>query len=327
MDRKAFFPLVASVMLVACGEPQGESSSSGDGGGGSASTGSTTDSNTGSTTDTDPETTTTSPHTGTPTGKTVTITMDSFDIPSGAEVYKCQDFANPFGGDAEVSTFESHMTAGSHHLLLFYKDGAGDSPLEDCSGLEFAATPYSTQLPDDAVGFPEGVAAAIPSTKGLRLQSHYLNTTADTVKAHVEVTFHLADPATVKDHAGVMFIVQTSINVQPFTTKDIAYDCNVPQDMMVMKTASHMHKHGTKFVSTVADKPFYQTETWDEPVPALFEPAMPLKKGDPLHFACTFENNSASTLTFGESADTNEMCILVASFYPVPAGKTTIGCN
>src|SRR4051794_10618036 len=60
-------------------------------------------------------------------GDTVTLTMSTFTVPPGAEVYYCQNFANPFGGvDTDVSAFESHMTSGSHHLLLFYKKGAVD---------------------------------------------------------------------------------------------------------------------------------------------------------------------------------------------------------
>jgi hypothetical protein len=254
--------------------------------------------------------------------------MDSFDIMPGEEVYKCQNFKNPFGADADVKAFESHMTKGSHHLLLFYKNNvAANGPLEDCSGLEFAATPYSTQLPDDSAVFPDGVAAGIPVTKGLRLQSHYLNTTADKITAHVQVIFHLAAPGTVTDHAGVLFIVQPSIDIPPNSTQDVTYDCLVPRDMLVLKTASHMHKHGTKFTSTVAGQPFYDTNTWDEPKPALFSPPKELKKGDPLHFACTFVNNSPDTLTFGESAQSNEMCILVASFYPTTINQPTITCQ
>lgn len=264
---------------------------------------------------------------GDPGVETVTITMDSFEIPAGGEVFKCQNFANPFGGDAEVSLFESHMTPGSHHLLLFYQDGATNGPLEDCSGLEFTATPYSTQLPDDSLGFPAGVAAAVPASTGLRIQSHYLNTTGSPITAEVKVTFHLAKPGTVTDHAGVMFVVQPKIFVGPNSTQEVSYDCTVPVDMSVMKTASHMHKHGTHFTSTVAGQTLYETDVWDEPTPAFFDPPRALKAGDPLHFACTFQNNSAGFLTFGESAESNEMCILVASFYPVPAGKTTLNCK
>lgn len=319
MNRSAFFPVIASLCLVACTDPQGSNGSSG--GGGAGSSGGT--GGTGGST----STSTSSSSTSTVLGETVTLEMDSFDVPPGGEVYKCQNFANPFGGDADVSAFESHMTPGSHHLLLFYKDVVSNGPLQDCSGLEFAATPYSTQLPDDTVAFPPGVAAAIPPSLGLRLQSHYLNTTAETVTAHVKVILHLAAPGTVTDRAAVLFIVQPNIHIPPNTTQDVTYDCNIPVDMSVIKTASHMHKHGTKFVSTVAGAPFYSTDTWDEPKPAFFDPPMQLHAGDPLHFACTFQNNGPDTLTFGESAQTNEMCILGASFYPAPFGQPTIDCQ
>lgn len=321
MNQTRFALLGLSLHLIACSDPSivvvGASPGSGGAGGSGqgASSGASTSTGAASTSS------------GAPGEQTVTITMDSFDIQPGAEVYKCQNFANPFGGDVEVSTFESHMTPGSHHLLLFYKDGAKDGPIEDCSGLEFAATPYSTQLPDDSVAFPPGVAAAVPSTQGLRLQSHYLNTSSETITAKVQMTFHLAAPGTVTDHAGVLFIVQPSIFVPANSTKDIHYSCTVPQEMSVLKTASHMHKHGTKFVSTVAGAPFYETNTWDEPTPALFDPPRALHAGDPLNFTCTFVNTSPSPLTFGESAASNEMCLLVASFYPAPPGQPTINCN
>lgn len=314
MNRKPILPWVLPLALAACADDPGQYSAGGEGGSGTG-TGQATSSSS------------TSTGSGTPSGQTVTIEMDAFEIAPGAEVYKCQNFVNPFGGDVEVSAFESHMTGGSHHLLLFYENGAEDSPLEDCSGLEFGPTPYSTQLPDDSIAFPPGVAAPISATKGLRMQSHYLNTTPDTVTANVKMTFHLAAPGTVTDHAGVMFIVQPFISVPPNSTKDVHYGCTIPQDMSIIKTASHMHKHGTKFVSTVADEPFYQTDSWDHPVPALFDPPRKLSAGDPLQFTCTFVNNSPNTLTFGESAESNEMCILVASFFPAPAGDPTIGCN
>jgi hypothetical protein len=312
MNPKPSILLAASLLFAACDAPQEEETSSG--GGSTSSSG----------TDSTP--------TGTPTGpqpgETVTIQMGSFEIAPGGEVYKCQNFANPFGADVEIGMFESHMTKGSHHLLLFYTDeGTGDGPLTDCSGLEFGPTPYSTQLPDDTSAFPEGVAMAIPGKQGLRLQSHYLNVTAEPLTVNVEVTFHLVDPAAVTDHAGVMFIVQPDIEIPPSSTQDVTYDCTIPIDMFIMKAASHMHKHGTKFVATVQGAPLYETDTWDEPKPALFDPPMPLQAGAPLHFACTFVNPSPDTLTFGESAESDEMCILGMTYYPAPVGLPTIPCN
>ena len=261
-------------------------------------------------------------------GDTVTLTMTSFTVPPGGEVYKCQNFANPFGGaDVDVSAFESHMTGGSHHLLLFYHDNAVDSAVEDCSGLEFAATPYSTQIPDDSLEFPTGVAAQFPADKGFRLQSHYLNTSDKPIEAHVQVTLHLAKPGTVTDHAGVLVVPEFKFAIQPNSTQVVSHTCKLPYDMNLLKAASHMHKHGKHFDATIGGEKVFETDTWDEPDAALYSPPKAVKGGDTLKFNCTFVNNSANTLTFGESAENNEMCIFVSSFYPVPAGKATVGCQ
>lgn len=325
MNANTWLPLstLALMALTACGgntetTPTGSTSSaaattsSGAGGagtGGADSTGATSG-------------------TGGAAGETLTLKMESFTVGPGQEVYKCQNFKNPFGAvAADVSAFESHMTGGSHHLLLFYKKNATDSALSDCSGLEFAATPYSTQLPDDTLEFPAGVAAQVPTNQGFRLQSHYLNTTSKPIEAHVELTFHLAKPGTVKDHAGVLFVVEPQFSIGPNSTQVVNHTCTLPYDMNLIKAGSHMHKHGTHFDATIGAEKIFETTTWDEPKPALFAPALAVKGGEKLDFNCTFVNNSPNTLTFGESAETNEMCIFVSSFYPVPEGLVTVGCD
>jgi hypothetical protein len=272
-------------------------------------------------------------------GVSVTLTMDSFTVPAGAEIYNCQNFANPFGGmDTEVSAFESHMSAGSHHLLLFWQDatdnamnylppGSPRGPLASCSGLEFAATPYGSQAEDDSLVFPPGVASLMPGANSFRIQSHYLNTSSETVTAHVEVTFHVATPGSVTNQAGVLFVVDPQIAVMPASSATVTDDCTMPQDMQMMRVYSHMHRHGTHFLATVAGSTVYETTTWSDPKPAVFAPPKSYKQGDPLHFECAFTNTGTTTLTFGESALTNEMCILTAAFYPILPGQPLIDAS
>ncbi len=100
MNRKPFFPVVVSLMLVACSDPPLEITAGGGGSGSSASSGAGSPTGSGSTSS---GSSSSSTGTGIPGGETVTITMDSFDIPPGGEVFKCQNFANPFGGDVILS--------------------------------------------------------------------------------------------------------------------------------------------------------------------------------------------------------------------------------
>jgi hypothetical protein len=256
------------------------------------------------------------------------LAMTEFTVPAGGEVYKCQNFASPFEGDAEIVGFESHMTGGSHHLLLFYDPSGKDAPLEDCSGLEFSATPYGTQRPDDAVTYPAGVASKIGLGFGYRLQAHYLNTTANDLVAHVQVVLHAAtDPSTIVDHAGVYFFVQPDIHVAPHSKADVSRRCRIPYDANILQTGSHMHQHATHFVSKLNGDVLYETNDWDSPEPAIFAPPKAVKAGDIVDFTCSFDNPTGDTLTFGESAAQNEMCITSAQFYPVASPfQPTVPC-
>ena len=269
-----------------------------------------------------------------PNEKTFTFTMDTFTVEAGQEVYRCQNFANPFGDDIEVTKFESHMASGSHHLLMYYmgpdpKTGPlQDGPLTPCSGLEFHASPYGTQLPDDFVQYPPGIAALAKKTDGFRFQSHYLNTTNAPITASVVTTFHIAEPGTITDHAGVLFMVQPNFAIKPHTTQVVTRNCKVPRDMNLLLASSHMHQHGTHFDGNVGGNLVYTTNTWDNPKPKIFSPEVVAKQGDPISFSCTFQNDSDKTLTFGESALINEMCIFSAQYYPLPLGAdATIDCS
>src|SRR6266540_952091 len=105
-----------------------------------------------------------------------TLTLSAFTLLPGEERYVCQNFANPLGGgETSIARFDSHMTAGAHHLIAFFQAGTADGQLEECSGNEFAAGPYGSQRLDDQLVYPDGVAASVPAGTGLRLQAHYLN--------------------------------------------------------------------------------------------------------------------------------------------------------
>ena len=261
-------------------------------------------------------------------GDSVTFTMAPFTVPVKGEIYKCQEFANPWGADTEISVFESHMTAGSHHLLVFYKAGVANGPLVDCSGLEFAATPYGSQRPDDSVAFPDKVAALVPAGQGFRLQVHYLNASPGEISPTVTVTMKKATPGTITDHAGVFFFINNNISIdsdgQPHS---LSKTCTIPTNMNVLLAASHMHKHATDFVAkTGAGATLYATQDWSEPTPATFAPPLQLAAGTKVTFTCTWVNNTGKMLTFGESADTNEMCIFDGQFYPIQGTQNIIPC-
>ncbi len=109
------------------------------------------------------------------------------------------------------------------------------------------------------------------------MQSHYLNTSGQDITAKVRITFHLAKSGTISAHAGVLFVVEPKILVPPQQTAVVKHDCNLPFDMNLVKVSSHMHKHGTNFVSTIAGRTCSTRPTGMSREPALFNPARAVK--------------------------------------------------
>jgi hypothetical protein len=233
------------------------------------------------------------------------------------------------GADTEIQSWESDMTVGSHHLLVFYKAGATDDPLESdpnrCNGLEFHSGPYGAQTPQAKITYPDGVAAFVSAGNGLRLSSHYLNASPNTITANVKVIARKATPGTVQNHSGVFFfnniglVIPTGAMNYPVTKT-----CSVPRDVYFMFSVAHMHKHAIGQVATSGGQTIYQTNTWESQF-AQYTPAMFMKAGTQITFTCTYNNDSGGPLTFGESAQSNEMCIFDGQFYPDPTGQG-FGC-
>ncbi len=246
----------------------------------------------------------------------------AFVLMPGEEVFKCQDFANPFGGvDTDVQAFESHMTPGSHHMLLFYKDKASDAPLDDCPALQFQALPYGAQSPDNSITYPDGIAAQLKGTQGFHMQMHYLNSTMAPVTVQVRMILHKAQPGTVTQHAGVFFLNNvTGIHVAPNTTETVTASYTFKKAVKFLYATGHLHKFDNNLVATANGQTIYSTDSWDAAPFQKYSPAIDIPAGTTVTWSCEVHNTTSTLLTFGESALTNNMCIFDGQYYPVPDG-------
>ena len=257
---------------------------------------------------------------------TYTIALAPFVVAPGQERYVCQDFANPFGGaPAAIHQFASHMTPGGHHLIVFWAPGAADGPLADCSGTEFAPGPYGSQRPDDAITYPDGVAAVVDPGDGFRVQAHYLNATDAPLSVSVEIRLVRVDEATVRDHAAILFFSNQSIDVPPGATGVVVQkSCTLPFSVELLAATGHMHAHGRSFVASAAGSTIFSSTAYSDVAPALFDPPLALPAGTVITFACTYDNaDGTAPLVYGDSAQSDEMCIFSAQFFPAPFGGWT----
>ncbi len=258
--------------------------------------------------------------TPTVSGSEYTFTTGHFSVPPGAEVYKCQDFTNPFGKDIGIVKEETTLTAGSHHMFAFVMPNAQltlKDNLVDCpgGGVEFHDYLTTSGTPLATTTYPDSTGRIFSSGNGLRLNVHYINATSDPKDAFIVYKVSFVDPATLTNKVGSIFLNQVGVRVPPgMSTQSKTY--TLSQDINLMGDASHMHSRGVHFVaSTDSGQMLYDGTEWQEPKPQSFDPPLHLAAGTKITWACTYNNPTGQTLTFGESAATNEMCIFPGEFY------------
>ena len=257
-----------------------------------------------------------------------TFQTTSVSVPPGGEVYKCQDFTNPFGMDIGIKRIDTTLPVGAHHMFAFVmpndqldlKNGIADCP---GGGLEFHEYITASASPTMTTTYPPGIGRMLNAGNGLRLMVHLLNTGSSPRDASITVQLRYGDPSLLQQRAATLFLINSQINVPPGKSQATA-TYTLPTDIWLLGAASHMHSRGIDFVATAdTGDTLYQGTDWAEPRPKIFQPALPLKSGTKITFTCTYQNNSSITMTFGESAATNEMCNFPAEFYNTAGQQLT----
>lgn len=246
-----------------------------------------------------------------------TLVMDPFTVDPGGEVFMCQSFANPFGESVFIREFETHMSAGSHHLLVNYQDGAPSSlALEPCSGLTPPSGPFATQTLDDRYTYQDGVGAPLPAERNLRLISHYLNSTSSTLSPTVVVTMRRVPPEAVLRPALMQTMTYIDFEIPPHQSLTVSGYGGVGEDAEILWLLPHMHSRGKHFAATIGETDpitIYETNDWEVP-PHRFDPPVQVHANDRVGYTCTWVNDTSETLVFGESAAKNEMCLLAYQY-------------
>jgi hypothetical protein len=252
------------------------------------------------------------------------LSMSPIEVPPGGELYKCQDFTNPLGKDIAIIESKSVMSKGSHHFAAFRMENLTTAALADCpnGGLEAHEFVHASQTPEQVATYPEDVGRFLPATDGLRLQVHYLNTTAAPLQVKATFSVKYVDPDKILYKAGGVFLNNLGLQVPPGkSTATKSY--TMTSDIKLIVAVSHMHRHALDFTSSTSDgQMIFESKDWDGPQPANFDPPMEIATGTSVTWACSFQNDTGNTLTFGESANKNEMCIFNGIYFPSPDGSS-----
>jgi hypothetical protein len=262
-----------------------------------------------------------------------TLTLDSFTVAPGAEVYKCQMFANPFGGSADIVWMDGEMSKGSHHFFLFnlspLEQAVYTSTLEDCpgGGKEFHPFPYLSQQPSWTETFPKdsnGLPMGYPlvAANKLMINVHYLNSGSLPINAQVSIKIQAYKPGVVKTHVGSLFLNQVNMSVPYSATPTLTAQtwpgnpgaASPDGSYTIMSSWSHMHQWATNFVATTNGQTLYSETNWDSPglfwhvpnpIPNTPNPQTAHGVAGPVHMAANQSITWTCTYNYGPPQFTN----------------------
>jgi hypothetical protein len=267
-----------------------------------------------------------------PPPPTVAITVQStpFVIQPGEEVFKCFYTTLPIDAEAPVARFESNMSKGSHHLILFGLEKATvpDGTLGDCrlrsGGARAVPVPlYVAQEEHQETAFPRGIAMPLKAKQPVAIQMHYLNPTAAPITVQVEIKIHALEAGTPFEPAGIFASFHDDIAVPPRGTQTVKGRCRAPEGVKFLSLTTHSHRYTTRAVVGRAfaagdrePETLVETLDYERPTVTRFERPFLDLASDEIFYSCEYDNPTDQMVSVGDSAVNEEMCMAVGYYYP-----------
>jgi len=310
--------LAVSSLTVGCGNEGTTTSAGGSGGNGATSTG------------TNP----TSTSTGVGGGDSYTVTFGPVTVPSGQENTQCVVTRLKNLTAAHVGTIHNVLSDGSHHLIVYRTNDTQEqlTPF-DCQPFSDLLKPAKgtplmiTQKKDDTLTLPQGVAFSINADQFVRLEMHYINASPAELQVSATSTFVTMPESQFQNEADFLFFGNPDINIPAHSAMTLGPTyLPLPPDLADSKFfgfAGHTHQWGTNVsVATTTgktgpDTPIYDVPNWQwaEPETVYVDPPLTVPQNGGFHLTCEWQNDSANTVKFGESAN-DEMCFFWTYYYP-----------
>ncbi|MBD88998.1 MAG: hypothetical protein CL940_01505 [Deltaproteobacteria bacterium] len=230
-----------------------------------------------------------------------------------------------------VTGIHSQLGTGSHHMIVYRTADSEEQPEPfDCDPFTETLTGNAyplliTQVSEESLVMPPGVAVKFEPFQTIRIEAHFLNYYPESITAHGDVSFDTINEEDVWSEADMLFYGDVGFELPP----NQEYQTNwaflpVSDGVEVFAMTGHTHQYGTNVEVYHADDvdddstPVYPLETpfqWDEAPVTQYDPPLKFNGSNGLRFRCSWNNTSDKKVGFGESAN-QEMCFVWAYYYP-----------
>lgn len=267
----------------------------------------------------------------------------------GVEITYCYYFKTPNTVPMAIKRWESDMTPGSHHMIMYTSQTelkpAGTVSTSNC-GLGASGTTqqpvwtYSAQTAQASIDLPaddgngKAVAQEIQAGQPAFFQMHYFNPSDQEIQVRVTLNAYALDDGTpyVKTAPFITYysnieIPRMAVNhVEPANLTETS--CNVPAGSKFWLMGTHAHKQAVR--TRVYDGPnpsamVFESMDWEHPTPRQWQsaPFFEFSSGK-LTYECMYTNlgeNQNDIVYDGDSAADDEMCMAAGYFFPATGPK------
>lgn len=247
------------------------------------------------------------------------------ELAPGQEATYCYYTRMPISQTVGVKQWESQMTPGSHHMILYFTSTEvqpeGTLTAQNCgSGRGIWA--YSAQQPKVTFAMPAGIGMAVEASQPAFIQMHYLNSTDKTLP--VRVTLNASTYAADETYTPAAAFVTYSSNISvppgtPATPGEATAGgiCSVPANARFFTMSTHAHKQAVRTQILDGAEILFDSRDWEHPGARIFadEPFYSFATGG-LNYRCEYRNRTSRVIQDGDSAVTDEMCMAIGYFFP-----------
>jgi hypothetical protein len=271
------------------------------------------------------------------------IAAPSVDVMPGADVTFCYYFHTPNTGDLAIQKWASRMSAGGHHMILFFTASDLQTPgtlsTTRCGYGANAPGPiwaYAAQTPAAEAALPADDGRGVPVAQTVRagqsgfLLMHFINSTDAVIRAHIELNAYAYDAGTAVTVAAPYVSYEDRINLPAAasaatpTTGSWSGNCSVPVNARFFVVTTQTHKQAVRAVIKDGATTVFTAATWEHPGEQRW-PTAPFYTfaSGKLTYQCDFSNPNGYPITAGDNMATQEACIAIG--YYVPAATAVIG--
>jgi hypothetical protein len=278
----------------------------------------------------------------------IDLTAGPIPVPSGMERTVCVTGQFPLSVPVDIVQIATRQIS-SHHVI-FYKFQSGAMPPVnsmpiDCPPLDLLSggaikmplfIGESADQSQNVLPLPPGVAYHFDPGDYYKIEVHVVNATQSDISANVDVYLSPSEANAQIIYADMLFLNDVSGLTKSYdssgkgglppmaqTQIDPAFSM-ISSDYKIFGITTHEHHLGTSVSvsesSGVNDSgtSLFTNLDWQHPTLYRLPDSQPLifSAGQGLRWICDYNNTTTNYVVFGESALTNEMCIIWAYYYP-----------